>query len=196
MDKNIFFRKGNDKLFLNKEDIDMAILLKVLIDKSLKKTKYNNFLFLEKYFNINDQIGIGDFTVKDILIGLENIFNNKNCYDTYKSIIIEELEYYNNFENNNLIRCYIDKIDILLINILPFINYPYNITSYFLIENELLYYILNLIKKDKKDYKNLIFNNIFNNYINTELFKEDHIGIILYKVLKNIREKNIREKNI
>ena len=187
MKKHLFFRKGNDKFYLNKEDIDMAILLKLLIFRYLKdkNKKICNFSFLEKYFNFDELIGIDKFNLNEVVSGLEILFENKECIETYKNIIIEELEYYEKCKNNNLEICYNSKVDILLLNLMPFINYPFNLSSEFYLKKELEFIINDL--KNKKNYKNLIVNTIFKNYIENSLFKEDYIGIILYKLLKNIK---------
>ena len=60
MKKHLYFRKGNSKYYLNKNDIDMAIILKILIFRYLKKEKnnYDKFNFLKNYFNINEYVGI------------------------------------------------------------------------------------------------------------------------------------------
>ena len=68
MQKHIFFRKGEHKFYLNKSDIDLAILLKLIIINRLKTQSTditsNIFLFLEKYFNLNELIGLDKFTIK------------------------------------------------------------------------------------------------------------------------------------
>lgn len=186
MKKHLFFRKGNDKYYLNKDDIDMAILLKLLIFRNkLEETNINNFSFLNNHFNFNELIGIEKFTLKDIVGGLEILFHTKQCTNTYINIITEELLYYEKCVSNKIETCYKSKIDILLVNLLPFINYPFNLASEFYLKKELSFIIDNL--KDKKDYKNLIVNTIFKKYIENTLFKEDYIGIIIYKLLKNIK---------
>ena len=187
MKKQLFFRKGNDKFYLNKEDIDMAILLKLLIFRYLKNNKKEvyYFSFLKNHFNFDELIGIAKFNLNEIVIGLEILFENKDCVSTYKNIIIEEIEYFEKCKNNNIENCYNSKVDILLLNLLPFINYPFNLSSEFYLKKE-LNFIINDLKnyKNYKNYKNLIVNTIFKNYIENSLFKEDYIGIILYKLLK------------
>lgn len=183
MKKHLFFRKGNNKFFLYKNDIDLAILLKILVFKSFNYVNYEKFNFLLKYFNINELVGLEKFTIKDILCGLNNLFENKNSYITYKNIIEEELEYYLKNKDN----CYKCPLDIILVNLLPFINYPFNVTSDFIIKKELEYSIKKIIKENKKNYKNLLLNYVFLNYIETNLFKEDYIGIIVYRIIKDLK---------
>jgi hypothetical protein len=180
MNKHLFFREGNHKLYLNKSDIDLAILLKIIIINSKNKEDYGEFKFLEKYFNLEELVGLENFKIKDIMIGLTEMFKGKKQYEDYKKIIIEELENYINIVNK---KCSYQKIDIVLINLVPFINYPFNISSSFIIKNELKYLILNLINENKNSYKKILVDYIFDKYIKTSLFTQDYLGIILYQIL-------------
>ncbi len=187
MQKHLFFRKGTNKFYLNKSDIDLAILLKLIIINRLKTSSTditsNIFLFLEKYFNLNELIGLDKFTIKDLIIGLHNMFNNKESYKSYSTIINEEL---NEYEINKSNKCIYTKIDIILINIVPFINYPYNIASIFILKNEIKCLMNNILKNNKKEFKNILMIKLFENYIQTGLFPEDYIGIIIYNILSKI----------
>ena len=184
MSKHLFFRKGTTKYYLNKSDIDMAILLKLIISNIKDETEINKFIFLDKYLNMNDLIGLDKFTVKNMICGLDNMFNNKESYETYKKILIEELEHYEKNKTINI--CMYNKIDIILSNLVPFINYPFNINSSFIIKNEIKYIIRNILKNDKKEYKKLLLSKLFDTYIQTNLFPEDYIGIIVYNILSKI----------
>ena len=185
MAKHVLFRKGNKKYYLNKPDIDMAILLKLIVTNSFNHTSYIQFKFLEKYFNLTELIGLEKFTILDLLIGLENMFNKKESYNTYKLILIEELNNYDIHKSIN--NCIYNKIDIVLSNIVPFINYPFNVSSVFLIKNELKYCINNILKTHKENFKEILILNLFETYINTKLFPEDYIGIIIYNLLSKIK---------
>ncbi len=187
MQKHLFFRKGDNKFYLNKSDIDLAILLKLIIINRLKTSSNditsNIFLFLEKYFNLNELIGLDKFTIRDLLIGLHNMFNNKESYKSYSTIINEEL---NEYEKNRTTKCIYTKIDILLVNIVPFINYPYNIASIFILKNEIKCLMNYILKNNKKEFKNILMTKLFEDYIQTGLFPEDYIGIIIYNILSKI----------
>ena len=185
MAKHLFFRKGSNKYYLNKPDIDMAILLKLIISNMNDEIDISpKFVFLEKYVNINDLIGLDKFTIRNMLNGLHYMFNNKDSYETYKKILIEELENYEQYKTVNV--CIYNKIDIILSNLVPFINYPFNITSTFIIKNEIKNIIRNILKNDKKEYKKLLLSKLFDTYIQTNLFPEDYIGIIVYNILSKI----------
>lgn len=180
MQKHLFFRDGNMKQYLNKSDIDLAILLKILLVNSKNGTSYKNFKFLEKYFNIDELVGIEYFKIKDLLIGLNYLFNNKQAFYSFKNIVEEELE---SFTQNLHKKCTYQKIDLVLINLVPFINYPFNISSDFILKNELKYVIKNLINKNKNNYKKLLINYIFDHYIKTNLVTQDYLGILLYQII-------------
>lgn len=193
IEKHLFFRKGNCKYYLNRSDIDIAILLKLIISNTNKNLNSqlqpiinnNKFIFLEKYFTNNELIGLDKFTIKDIINGLDYMFNNKTTYETYIKIITEELDIYN--ENYKINKCSYNKIDIILSNLVPFINYPFNMSSVFLIKNEIKYLIKNIIKTNKKDFKNILLSKLFETYVVTQLFPEDYIGIIVYNILSKIK---------
>jgi hypothetical protein len=187
MEKHLFFRKGTNKYYLNRSDIDIAILLKLVVTNSIKNqsSEHTRFKFLEKYFNLNELVGLDKFCIKDLLIGLHYMFNEKESYDTYKFIIIEELETYEKNKTINL--CSHNKIDIVLSNMVPFINYPFNLSCIFLIKTELKYIIHNVLKYGKKDFKKILLSKLFETYIQTNLFQEDYIGIIIYNILAKIK---------
>ncbi len=187
MQKHLFFRKGDKRYYLNKGDIDMAILLKLIIFNSFNKTDYNAFEFLNNYFNINELVGLDKYTMKDIMIGLTSMFNGKETYNTYKKIIEEELIEYDMYKSIN--RCIYTKLDLLLSNLVPFINYPFNMASIFILKNEIKIMMKNILKNNKKEFKNILMTELFNSYIQTNLFPEDYIGIIVYNILSKINIK-------
>ena len=143
--KHLFFRKKENQLYLNKSDIDCAILLRVIINNSKNNNDYSLFIFLKDYFSFNELIGLEKYTIKDLCIGLTNMFKNKQSYFTYKNIIIDDL---NNFKNSNNHKKNINKLDIILFDLISFISYPFlNVGNSYIIKNELKY----LVKKVLKD---------------------------------------------
>ncbi len=184
MKKHLFFRKGDNKFYLNKSDIDMAILLKLVITNSINKEDYSSFNFIHKYMKINELVGLDKYTVRDVMIGLHYMFSNKESYHTYKKILIEELDTFIAMKNLN--KCIYNMIDVILINIVPFINYPFNISSVFIIKEELKWLMKEILKNNKNDFKNILMNSLFEKYITTGLFAEDYIGVIVYNILSKI----------
>jgi len=205
MEKHLFFRKGKNKYYLNKTDIDIAILLKLIVCNSVENnqnsiniasiesiknickdnTNHNSFAFLKNYFNTNELIGLDKYTVNELIIGLNNMFNNKLSIDTYITIITEELNTYE--EHKKINSCSYNKIDIILSNLIPFINYPFNLGCIFLLKNEIKYLIQYILKCNKKEFKNLLLSKLFETYIQTNLFPEDYIGIIVFNILSKIK---------
>jgi hypothetical protein len=184
MNKHLFFRKNFTDAYLNKSDIDSAILLKLVI-KNCKDGDNSLFSFLEEYFSWNELVGLNKHTIMDLSIGLTAMFKNKKCYDTYKKLIIDDLE---NHKGNN-IKKGINKVDLILYNLIPFINYPYNVSNSVILKNELKYLIKNTLKKNKNNYKNILLNDIFDIYIKNDLFPEDYIGILVYQLISKLHKK-------
>ena len=181
--KHLFFRKREHNLYLNKSDIDCAILLRVIMNYS-KNNDMSLFTFLGDYFSWNELVGLEKNTIKDIAIGLTNMFKNKQSYNTYKNIIIEDLKNYNN--NNINLKKNINKVDIILFNLVPFISYPFpNINNCYIIKNELKYLVKKTLKQSKTtdEVKEKLINNLFDTYIKTELYPKDYIGIIIFQII-------------
>jgi len=186
MKKHLFLRDGV-KYNIKNNDIDSAIILKLIILEK-KENIDERFFFLYNHFDSNDKIGIENFIFDDILKGLTEIFKKIPSYyiTTYINILKDELKY--NFKNN--ICCPIKKTDIILFNLVPFTNYPFHISSEHILLSEIKYLISNVFKNNidninNKNSKKLI-NILFNNYINTNLFTSDYIGILTNQLISKI----------
>lgn len=186
MKKHLYLRDGN-KYTIKNNDIDSAILTKKLID--IKTNDINEkFNFLYEYFNEDDHIGFEGYTFNDIIKGLTFIFKNKSDHyiDNYIQIIKEEI----NYDFKQTFCCPNKKLDILLFNLIPFINYPFNISSEHILLNEIKFLIKlifknNIDKINKKSSKKLI-NILWKKYINNKLFSQDYIGILTNQLLSKI----------
>jgi len=184
--KHLYLRKDTTKMKISYEDIDMLILTKLILYNSLQYEKTNNnyknnFNFLKKYIDCKLQIGINKFNLNEIIKGLNFLFLDKNSYFSYKHILEEELSYSLKLS----ILCPKRKLDILLINLIPFINYPFNLATPYFLKNELLHIINKL--KGKEHFKNVLFQKINKTYVINNLFTLDHLGIYIYElILKNI----------
>lgn len=183
MKKHLFLRKNNEDMYLNKSDIDTAILLKIIINKC-NNNDLSLFDFLGEYFSWNELVGLNKNTVRDLAIGLTSMFKNKNSYIEYKNILIEEL---NEYRNVNLKKG-LSKIDLILLNLVPFINYPFNISNQIILKNELKYLIKNCYKNNS-DYKYILLNKLYEIYIQPELFQDDYIGILIYQLINKLNKK-------
>ena len=138
---------------------------------SYKKELKPEIESLKKYLNFDELCGLGNFTLRNILIGIGHSLN-KESLDNYILIVEEELLDYG---KNNLIFCYQDKKEVIVYNLIPFINYKFNISQ----ENVFMMELYYLKKKfNKKDLVTIIFEK----YIN-KLAPEKFIGLQVKKVL-------------
>ena len=192
MKKHLFFRKES-KLFLNKSDIDLAILMKIILINFDESTEIDKTKFILDYIDSDKSINIRNFdsseyyTTNDLLKGLEILLSGleDSKTDTYLSIVKEELEY----KLKNKLGCPDEKLDILLINLIPFINYKFNLSSKFLLSLEIKYLIKKLLRKKHEnnlDLKKNLLNEVWKSYINNKLHKEDYIGIITNQWISKI----------
>lgn len=185
MKKHLEFRKNNN-LLLQNDDIDMALILKKII--LLKNKDINNkLIFIFEYVDKNKKIGLNNYTTIDLLMGLTEIFKKKEEHyiDNYINILKEELKY--NLKNK--LCCPKNKIDIILINLIPFINYEYNISTDYILSNEIKFLIIKILKdKNNINYKtcNELINILWKKYITNNLFTNDYIGIITYQLISKI----------
>lgn len=195
MAKHLHFRDTNKKLFNFTKSIDMAILMNYLIqinnydNISLNRQieiKINN---LKKFLILDQLIGLNKYTENDLLISLLYFLHLLN-YDaamTYLNIIAEELSY----NLNSKLGCPSSKIDILLVNLIPFIDYPFNLSNEWIISLELKYLILNLIKNSSNinlnNFKNELVDLIWSKYIQTNLISENFIGTLVFQWIIKIK---------
>jgi ankyrin repeat protein len=196
MKKHLLFREN--KLFNNKSDqIDYALLQKIILNNDNNnllnyKIKYLDFIF--KYFDSNKYIDI-EYTKNNEKINFEIFIINLDYLldsfdnisrNTFIDIISEELNY-------NLISklgCPNNKLQILLYNLVPFINYN-NLRLNWLISIEIKYLILKILKNNKKintkQFKNELFENLFNSYIKNNLIPDELIQIIVSQWIYKIK---------
>lgn len=185
MQKHLFFRKGERKYYLNKSDIDLAILLKLILINSINKTEFSSFSFLANHISPSELVGLDKYTVRDIMIGLHHMFLNKESYKTYATILQEELTAYD--ETPHVAKCIYNKMDIILTNLVVFINYPFNLGCIFVLKNEIKYLMKNILRNNENDFKNILMTRLFDTYIQNNLFSEDYIGVIVYNMLSKIK---------
>ena len=186
MKKHLFLRDGV-KYNIKNNDIDSAIILKSLILQ--KKNEINDeLIFLYDYFEKDELIGIDDYTFQDILKGITEIFKKipKHYATNYLDIIKEELKY----DFKNKLGCPNKKIDIILFNLVPFTNYPFNVSSEYLLINEIKYILTKVFKNNfeninSSNSKKLI-NVLWKKYINNNLYTYDYIGILTNQLISKI----------
>lgn len=194
MEKHLFFRK-NIKLILNKSDIDLAIIMKIILlnydeNIEIEKTKFL-FNYIKKDENIEIKFYNDDnskeLKFEHLIKGLETILLgfSESKSETYLQILKEELSY----DLKNKLGCPNKKLDILLINLVPFIEYPFNISSRFLLSLEIKFLIKKLLRKkysNNIELKRNLVNKVWKSYISTNIAKEDYIGIITNQWISKI----------
>ena len=197
MQKHLYFRSDHNKYINNNNPIDICILLKIVLsyipkqynDKKINNKIYNKIKLLENLININDKINLNDFTYKNLLVGLMYLLNKipeENAL-TYLNIINEEL----NHMTSNKLGCPKNKLELILTNLVPFIDYPFNLSIDWVIICELKYLIINLIKK-KKIYnsfniKKELINLLWEIYLENELIQQDYIGCLISMWITKIK---------
>jgi hypothetical protein len=197
MQKHLYFRSGNYKNTNNNNPIDICILLKIILsylpndsdDKKVNNRIYNKIKLLQNLLDINEKINLNNYTYRDLLIGLMYLLNKipEISAITYLEIINEEL----NYSINNKLGCPKNKLELLLINLVPFIDYPFNISIDWIIIHELKYLIINLIKKKKKynsfDIKKELVNLLWETYLKNNIIQENYLGCLISQWITKIK---------
>jgi|UniRef100_A0A6C0IUE5 ankyrin repeat protein len=187
MKKHLYFR-NNIKLHLAINDIDTANIAKIcLIDKESSDKIDLNFLF--EYITPTTKIGLDDIEFKDFINNISNVVS-KFPTDSQNSIITiwkEELSY----QLKNQLGCPTNYLEIVLMNMVPFIEYDFNISNRNILTNEIIILIKHLILKnnyifDIKFSKQLI-DKIWEDYKN--ILSYDYLGLIINHIFSKVRQK-------
>jgi len=190
MKKHLYFREGSIKYLLKKSDIDLANLIKIIIVNYEKnKLISDNLKFILNYVDNKDLIGLSNLTIEYFLISLSIFLQKMDSISvkTYLDIIDDELKY----SLKNKFSCPENKIDIILINLIPFINYPFNIATKFIVSQEIKFIITKNLKKTfgklDNNFKIHLIDEIWKSYINPEILPQDYLGIIIQQWLEKIK---------
>lgn len=215
--KHLFFRENNKDCKMLTNDIDLANLIKVCLqigalsnDKILPK-----FAREKLYYNVNNNscvesekseyysnilktlcfskisndyfVGLGNLKFSNFYEFLSNTILNldEDDFNTYYNIIDEEF----NYSIINKLGCPTNYFEILIINLVPFIKYDFNISTKFIVVNELVYTVRlmfenNNLKLNNKFYNNLL-NKIWLDY--KDILPIDFIGINLSSIFSKIK---------
>lgn len=199
MKKHLLFRK-NKKYFNSGNEIDI-ILLEIIVLESVNTNtniKHLNWIFdyIDPNSNINVELSKDNnstmsetrINFKSFIIKLDSLIDNidKESRDTYINIIKEELSYNLIFK----LGCPIQKIDIILYNLVPFINYI-NIQLGWLLSLEIKYTILKIFKNKTKinikELKEELNNILYENYIKPEIVSAGVIQVIMSQWINKIK---------
>lgn len=212
MQKHLYFRDGTIKYLNYNNSIDISILLKIILsyipnnsiennindENNNNKNEYsennneNNKIFnkiklIKNSIDLNNKIDIDNYTFDDLFDGLLHLLNRlpEDSALSYLNIITDELS----FVLHNKLGCPHNKLEIILINIIPFIEYPFNISIDWIISSELKFLIKFLLKKKNNslDIKKELFNNIWEIYVKKEIIQEDYLGCLISQWITKIK---------
>ncbi len=200
MKKHLEFREGK-KYFNSGNQIDILLLEKQIMEtnKKIGKIKHLNFLFdyinkddfieLEYCDPINSTIPKQKITWSDFVKKLDVVVDdlNEDARSTLIKILNEEL-------SNDLafkLGCPLNKIEIVLYNLVPFINYENNLRLNWLISLEIKFIILKILKNKVKinttQLKKELTEYLYLAYIKPELIPEGLIQIIVLQWVCKIK---------
>ena len=192
MKKHLFLRQSfKTKITNNQEQIDIAILLRLILAvKPEEDIKELDWIFT--WIKPTEPIGMKtdrELNVKDLvehLAGLLKLLDGDKAI-TYMSIIKEELTQPMVFK----LGCPTNKLQILLYNLYPFLDYPFPITLDWLISLEIKYLILKLIRSKKKintqELRNEIGQKLYDSYIKTNILSPGLIQILIIQWICKIK---------
>lgn len=163
--------RNNIKYYNSIKQIDNSLILKIILTGK-KKSDNKKLDFIYKYIPETTLIGLDSITIKEFVYYLQ-----AHATETYITIIKEELEY----ALLQKITCPNNKLEIILYNLVPFIDYPFNLSLRWLLNLEIKYKILKILKNNKNTkLEKLLLDDINDSYIKTKLFNKDFMNNILY----------------
>ena len=187
MNKHLFFRDGEKKNVQKQNYIDIAIIIKlILLHEPINDIKDIKFLF--NYFNENDLIGFNEITYNEFLKYLQSLLNKLSLEskESYLSLIRDELV----FPLKSSLECPNNKLELLLVYLVPFIDYNFNLSIDWCIHIELKYFFIRLLKESKKineKEKNIVLTYVWDNYVKTNLIEDDYLGNLILQWVSKIK---------
>jgi hypothetical protein len=178
MKKHLFFRDGHQKLVNNQNYIDNAIILKIIF--TYAKADKIELDFLYNYLKPDNKVGLDDYTNDDFIKSLQTYINSLNIdsKESLMKILHEEIV----FPLKSSIICCNNKLELILYIIAPFMNLPFNLSIDWILNLELKYFFIKLIKSKNQinlEEKKIIIDYIWENYIKNNLFTEDYLGNLI-----------------
>jgi len=195
MKKHLLFRE-NKKYFNSGYELDI-ILLEIFILKTSDNNniKYLNWIF--EYIDPTENISVElvkeknleyNISFKILISKLDNLIAtfDESCRNTYIAILKEELEHDFIYK----LGCPNKKIDIILYNLVPFINFN-NLQLSWLLSLEIKFLILHIYKNNIniniKKLKNELNENLDKTFIKTNIYTHGFIQVILSQWISKIK---------
>ncbi len=201
MKKHLEFREGK-KYFNNSQQIDIALIEKKVMEcNEIKNWKIKNLEFIfnyikpEEHIDIdysnpkNSTISMEKITVKDFIKKLDYLVSNfsEDSKKSFIDILKDELEYPLAFK----LGCPTKPLEIILYNLVPFIDQNQNLKLNWLISLEVKYSILkilkNKIKINTKELKQELAELLYLSYIKPEIIPEGLVQIIVLQWVYKIK---------
>ncbi len=201
MKKHLEFREG--KKYFNKTNyIDIALLEKKIMESS-NVSNWNikhlswifNFLKPEDEIDIsfcnptNSTIPIKPITIRELIIKLDLMIENftPESRNTYIDIIKDELSHTLAFK----LGCPLKPLEILLCNLVPFLEEPFSLKINWIISLEVKFLILKILKNkiriNTKELKQELSELLYLSYIKPEIIPEGLIQIIVLQWVNKIK---------
>lgn len=187
MKKHLFFRDGEKKHFQTQNYMDVAIIIKLVLLYS-PIDDIDDLKFLFNYFKENDLIGFNEITYKDFLKHLQSLLNKLNPHskEAYLTLIRDELI----FPLKSSLECPNNKLELLLVYLVPFIDYVYNLTIDWCIHAELKFFFIRLLKEyrqinEKEKY--IVLSYVWDNYVKNNLIEDEYLGNLIFQWISKIK---------
>lgn len=187
MKKHLFFRDGEKKNIQRQDYMDIAIIIKlILLHQPVDDIK--DIVFLFNYFKETELIGFNEITYNEFFKHLESLLNKLNLEskESYLTLIRDELV----FPLKSSLECPNNKLELLLVYLVPFINYNFNLSIDWCIHIELKYFFIRLLKESQKineKEKNIVLTYVWNNYVKTNLIEDDYLGNLILQWVSKIK---------
>ena len=201
MKKHLEFRDGK-KYFNNSQQIDIALIEKKIMESSKDidwEIKYLGFIFdyilSDNYIDIdycnttNSTISIGKITVKNLIKKLDLMIHKwpLDSKNTFINILKEELVNQLAFK----LGCPYKPLEIILYNLVPFIEIGYKLKLNWLLSLEVKFLILKILKNkiciNTKELKNELIELLYLSYIKPEIVPEGLIQTIVLQWIYKIK---------
>ena len=187
MKKHLLFRDGNKKYKTNQNYIDCSIILKIIFSYP-EEDNYEEIKFLFNNLKETELINFDKYTYLDLIKCLSSLLKkmNPDNKELYLSIIREEFQ----FPLRKSLGCPYNKLEILLTYLVPFIDYPFNISEDWYINLELKYLIIKLLKEkslNNIEIKNNLINYLWENYIKKNILHEEYLGNLISQWVSKIK---------
>ena len=187
MKKHLLFRDGNKKYKTNQNYIDCSIILKMIFSYP-EDDNYDELKFLFNNFKEDDLINFETFTYLNLIKSLQSLLKKikLESKELYLSIIREEFQ----FPLKKSLGCPYNKLEILLTYLVPFIDYPFNISIDWYINLELKYLIIKLLKEkslNNVEIKTNLINYLWDNYIKKNILQEEYLGNLISQWISKIK---------